>query len=94
MNITLSSKEYQDKQRNRNEALKGCDVCPFCGEKDSFLKYIKKGIMNKGISSGTCKSWYGRKNKPNCSIFSLLAPHKNSSWKIDCFYCHTCGTKW
>lgn len=27
-------------------------ICPFCGEDKSFIYYIKKGILNRGIVKG------------------------------------------
>jgi transcription elongation factor Elf1 len=27
-------------------------ICPFCGEDKPFIRYIKKGILNRGIVKG------------------------------------------
>lgn len=94
MKITQTSDEYQNKQSLRHNALKGCNKCPCCGETKSYLRYIAEGIADKGINSGICRTWYGKLDEENSSIFSILNSHRNKHWKVECFTCYTCGAKW
>ena len=95
MRITKTQKDCFREKQIRNTAIAGCDTCPCCGETRNSLSYYKDGITNKGIITGTCKHWLGKKYEYDKSIFySLFSLEKNRYWKVDCFSCLTCGTEW
>lgn len=86
MKIIRTVDEYNENQKLKQNALKGCDKCPCCGEMGSRLEYIISGITNKEINGGICRSWYGRSD----GTFSLLKSH-NKHWNVECFTCYSCG---
>lgn len=90
MKITQTADEYNNYQKLKYSALKNCDKCPCCGETKSHLEYIKEGTILKGISSLSCKCWYGKQN----GGFYLFRDYKNKHWKVDLFVCYTCGAEW
>lgn len=79
--ITKSKDRVDYLKEQRRLANQNCKICPYCGEKIDMMEYFTKGIVNKGISSGTCKTWAS-------GLF------KTKFWQVDCYHCKTCGTEW
>ena len=94
MKVTRTVYEYNKKQQLKNKALRGCNICPCCGETKKYIEYLRQGVDNKGILNGTYRSYYGRIDEEDRSIFSSIIPHESKHWKIECFSCLTCGAKW
>lgn len=82
MKITKTGDRAALIKKYREKANAGCNVCPNCGEKESFLSYLNKRIYNKGLSSGCLsKTW-------------ATGFFKEKHMAIDCYKCNTCGCEW
>lgn len=78
MKITRTSREYKSKRQLKEEALRGCDVCPCCGETKKYLDYLKDDVMGYGILQSLSRHWY----------------KDGKQYTVDCFSCETCGAAW
>lgn len=63
----------------KQNALKGCDKCPCCGETRQLFFSEKEGT--KGIAGGLERTW--RKGIFNIKIYYSTV-----------FTCYTCGAQW
>lgn len=55
--------------------------CPCCGERNTYIDYLKHGIINRGISGGITKTHFE-------GIFRIRIK------EVSCYKCYTCGTEW
>ena len=81
MKITKTADQSFIMDSNRIKANSGCRICPCCGESKSHIDYLKKGVLNKGVSSGLHKTWAE-------GVFRMR------NMKVDCYQCHSCGAEW
>lgn len=81
MKITKTSDKFHKEKKNREDANLGCSVCPCCGESKRWEEYMAIGILNKGVSSGTMKTWA-------TGFFRM------KNMRSDCYECRTCGAEW
>ena len=44
-------------EQEKSKANIECSICPNCGEINDTIYYLHKGVANKGIMSGLCKTW-------------------------------------
>lgn len=80
MKITKVPKKYDMLEYEKEKALKGCDICPFCGESRPFTLIGNRVV---GVAGGVCYMTTVR-----TGLF------KWESMQVNCFTCETCGAKW
>lgn len=81
MKITRTSKEYKTKIQLKEEALRGCDVCPCCG--------------SKNVHRYDVDCLYGiKKNDGTISQLLFLIPKINKWYVVEKFLCKDCGAEW
>jgi hypothetical protein len=73
--------------------------CPCCGESKGFVRYLKKGVTDKGVISCVYRSWYGKQYEGmEHSVFEFLKPkhwfEKCFHYRQDLYQCKSCGCKW
>lgn len=83
MKITKTAGAVIEQRRRREEANRGCYVCPFCKEHISIGDAIRKGY---GLKRGVSSIMMSRPVKTG--LFS-------SEYKtVEIFSCNRCGAEW
>ena len=79
MKITKLPDKYDMNKYYEEQAKRGCDVCPYCGNEynSSFFKECgKKGII------------------PMASKYITKGFFRMKTYKISYYWCNECGAKW